>query len=75
MLVKFRRNTNGLALLSKVDGFRFLAIFPVVLMHVFTGLNKSSILGKDSIPKKLIEITGTGETGVDLFPQNRTVLN
>ncbi|MEO6546646.1 MAG: acyltransferase [Ferruginibacter sp.] len=67
ILNRFRRVTSGQPLLAEVDGFRFLAIIPVVLMHVFTALMRNLPGGKEAVPFTLRQIIGTGETGVLVF--------
>ncbi|MEO7767236.1 MAG: acyltransferase [Ferruginibacter sp.] len=64
---RFRRVTSGQPLLAEVDGFRFLAILPVVLMHVFTALTRTLPGAKETVPSAVKEVIGTGETGVLIF--------
>lgn len=64
---RFRRVTSGQPLLAEVDGYRFLAIFPVLLMHIFTALTRTLPNAKESVPQTIKEIIGTGETGVLIF--------
>ena len=54
-------------LLLEVDGFRFLAIFPVLIMHVFTGLSRTMVESQTLVPQLAKSIIGTGETGVLIF--------
>ena len=45
LLDKLKRSTNAQNFISEIDGFRFLAIFPVCLMHFNTWFSRS--LGRD----------------------------
>jgi peptidoglycan/LPS O-acetylase OafA/YrhL len=67
MIEKFRRVTNNKKLMPEVDGLRFLAILPVMLMHANTSINR--LLNNDSpnISEQFDSIVGTGESGVLIF--------
>ena len=70
ILEKLTRATNSKKFIPEIDGFRFLAIVPVVLMHFNTYFSKS--IGRDF--RLMSNQMNTwdwfftkGEIGVDLF--------
>jgi peptidoglycan/LPS O-acetylase OafA/YrhL len=67
MIEKFRRITNNKILMPEVDGLRFLAILPVMLMHANSSINKLLNNNNPKISNLVNELIGTGEAGVLLF--------
>lgn len=63
-----KRHTRG-AYLTEIDGLRFLAIMPVLLMHVNTSFNKVFLdkFELSGTENSIVKLMHTGVTGVYLF--------
>jgi peptidoglycan/LPS O-acetylase OafA/YrhL len=61
------RVTSGSRFIPEIDGLRFLAIFPVVIMHFTERLSRANSASLTDLDQKIVQILSNGHVGVYLF--------
>jgi len=61
------RITSGSRFIPEIDGLRFLAIFPVVIMHFTERLSRANSTDLTNFDQKIVHLLSNGHVGVYLF--------